>query len=350
VRVEEEKDAGYWIGYWLDYVGLGSGGAIETGRTIPPTLPDEKGWQYMFVADILLECLAYAGGYTIFIGRDGSARVMELSGNASGILPNTLEYSLSEDRSWYRDRAVVFGTSAGSWVDEEWVSGEFTVAAEFPEDSFGTTGRTVAVSSPHIQSLSAAMDLAEDLVNFFDENLTVNRYHIVGDPDIWLGDIISGGIVTSIETTVDDAGFRQWIATGERCGFVWGGGGHPYGQVMFAVLGELSVSDDVCPWFICDIPIGITLLNSIPAIKTPAAGSAISYELETSTDGENWTYIHSNEIGAGDYLGSESETFTDAFLPENTLLRVNVTQIGSETAGSDLTVAVRLKIGVVAEE
>jgi len=335
VRIEEEKDAGYWISYWLDYVGLESTGEVETGRTIPPTLSEERGWQYISVGDILLECLAYAGGYVLYTDAFGVVQIVSMAaGTGAPTFADLISYSRTQDNSWYRNRAVVFGTSSGSWVEGEYIPGDFTVVAEYPEE-MPALPRTVAVSSSYIQNQSAAEDLARDIVDFFDDYLDIRRYLVP-----FAGAQIGGGI-TSIETTVNDAGARQLITTGERCGFVWGHG-KPYGQIMFAVPGTLSVGDDVAPWFICDVPEGMTLLSTKAGVKTPG-GSAIYYELETSTDGENWTYIHANGIGAGAYLSPEGTEFTDAFIEENTIVRLNITQ-GS---GADLTVAVRVKIGEI---
>lgn len=237
VRVEEELDAGYWIDYWLTEVGITTSGSVETGRTVPPTLPDEDGWLYIGVGDIILGCLGYAGGgYVVIIDGDGVARVEEKvieSPLYTFDSSNTLAFSRSEDDSWYRDRAVVFGTTSGSWDDGTWVPGETTVVAESP-DSPPTYPRTVALSSSYIQSQTAADDLADDILDFFDEYLDVKRCEIVGDENVWLGqtaivddawtDYRAWGLITSIETTVDSGGFKQLVSLDEKCGFVWGWG------------------------------------------------------------------------------------------------------------------------------
>ena len=345
VRVEEEKDAGYWIDYWLTLVGLTTAGSIETGRTIPMTLPDEKGWQYRSVSDIVLECLGYAGGgYVVIIDGDGVAQIKEKTIGMSSYSLSPIRFSRTQDNSWLRDRAVVFGTSTGEWVDDEWVPGGTTVVAEV-----GSGGNVVVLSSSHIQSQAIAEELAAEIRDFFNTNLDVKKCLVEGNANIWLADSASvsdswsgysgTGLVTSIETAVDDRGFRQWVSLDEKCGFIWGFG-EPYGQVMFAVEGELSVSDDVCPWFICDVTGGMTFLSTQAAVKTTSPESII-YELETSTDGSSWTNIHTNTIASDLYISAENTTFTDTFLPENTLLRLNVTQSG----GEDLTVAVRIKLG-----
>ena len=350
VRVTEELDAGYWLDYWLTQVGITTSGPVETGRDIPITLPDEEGWIYISVGDIILECLAYAGGgYTVIVDGDGVAQIGEKTIGASSHALNCIRFSRSQDDSWYRDRVVVFGTTSGSWVDDEWVSGEVTIVAEA-----GSGDRTIVLSSSYVQSQAAAEDLANDILNFFDEYLDVKRCLIEGDKSVWLGDAASvsefgyngTGLVTSIETTVDDNGFRMLVSLDEKCGYVWGAG-KPYGQIMFAVLEALTVSDDVAPWFPCDVEDGMTFLSTQAALKTPASGSVMEYELETSTDGTSWTAIHTHTIADGAYLSTENTVFSSGSMSENDLLRLNILQVGDDTAGSDLTVAVRIKIGGV---
>lgn len=352
VRVEEELDAGYWINYWLEYAGIATSGSVETGRTIPPTLPDEDGWQYISVGDIILECLGYAGGgYVVIVDADGVAQIREKTiGASSHSLSNLLAFSRSQDDSWYRDRAVVFGTTSGSWVEGEWVPGEFTVVAEAGEGD-----RTAVLSSSYIQSQSAAEDLADEILDFFDEYLDVKRCLIIGDASIWLGDGAnvseswSGyngtGLVTSIETTVDDSGFRMLVSLDEKCGFIWGHG-KPYGQIMFGIPGTLTTGD-TGRWFLCDIPDGVTMLNTIAAVKTPSEGASIQTQIETSTDGVNWTPQHTNVISANQRLSGILTGFTEAFVDTGTLVRANVTQVGSTEAGADITVSVGIKIGEV---
>ncbi len=231
-RVTEELDAGYWIDYWLTQVGITTSGSIATGRDIPPTLPDEEGWIYINVGNIILECLAYAGGgYVVIIDGDGVAQIREKTIGASGHTLNCIEFSRSQDNSWYRDRAVVFGTTSGSWDEGVWIPGEVTIVAEAP-DSPPAYPNTAVLSSSYIQTQAAADDLANDILNFFDEYLDVKRCLIEGDESVWLGDSASvdefgysgTGLVTSIETTVDDNGFRQLVSLDEKCGFVWGWG------------------------------------------------------------------------------------------------------------------------------
>ena len=346
VRVEEELDAGYWIAYWLDVVGVPNSGSVETGRTVPMTLPDEKGWQYVSVGDIILECLGYAGGgYAVIVNSSGVAQIQEKTAGGSSHTLSPLQFSRSRDDSWYRNRAIVFGTTSGSWVDGEWIPGEFTVVAEA-----GSGNRTAVLSSTYVQTQASAEDLANDILAFFDEYLDIKRCLVKGDESIWLGDVAGvsdswsgysgSGIVTSIETTVDDAGFRQLVSLDEKCGFVWGHG-LPYGQIWFVVPGTLTTGD-VGLWFICDIPDGVTMLNTYSAVKTP--GGSIQTQIQTSPDGIIWTTQHTNVIAAGYRLSGKQAGFTQAYVEQGTLVRANISQAG---AGSDLSVSVGIKIGEV---
>jgi len=349
VRVTEELDAGYWIDYWLTEVGITTSGSVETGRIIPLTLPDEDGWIYTSVSDIILECLGYAGGgYVVIIDGDGVAQIREKTIGASGHTLSPIRFSRTQDDSWYRDRAVVFGTTSGSWVDDEWIPGNVTVVGEV-----GSGNRTAVLSSSYIQDQSAADDLAIEILDFFDEYLDVKRCLIEGDESIWLGDAASvnqfgyngTGLVTSIITTVDNSGFRQLVALDEKCGFIWGSG-RPYGQIMFSVADTL-VTGDVGIWFICDIPAGVTLLNTIAAVKTPSEGAAIETDIATSTNGVDWTTQHTSVIAPGQRLSEILTGFTAPFVDTGTLVRARITQIGSDVAGADLTVSVGIKIGEV---
>lgn len=343
VEVTEEKDAGWWIAYWLDVAGVPNSGPVETGRTVPGDIS----WQYQFVSDIILECLGYAGGgYVVIVDSSGVAQIQEKTIGASGHTLDPIKFSRTQDDNWYRDRAVVFGTTSGSWVDGEWVPGEVTIVAEA-----GSGDRTAVLSSIYVQSQASAEDLADEILAFFDEYLDVKRCLIEGDESIWLGDSASisafgysgTGVITSIETTVDDSGFRQLVSLDEKCGFIWGHG-KPYGQMMFAIPGTLTTGD-TGRWFLCDIPDGITMLNTIAAVKTPSEGASIQTQIETSTDGVNWTSQHTNTITADQRLSGILTGFTQAFVDIGTLVRANVTQIGDEVAGADITVSVGMKIG-----
>jgi len=133
-------------------------------------------------------------------------------------LDTMLEFSRSQDDSWLRDRAVVFGDG---------------VVAEASAGDSPT--KTVALSTPFITSEEAAESLAARILSFFDETLDIKRCLIEGDETIWLAEMAAiidswtglnaVGMITSIETTVDDRGFRQLVSLDEKCGFIWGWGG-----------------------------------------------------------------------------------------------------------------------------
>ncbi len=143
-----------------------------------------------------------------------------------------LGFSRSQDISWFRDRAVVFGTTSGSWDGDVWTSGSVTVVAEKP-DTPPAFPNTVVVSSDFIASQASADSLAQELLDFFDENLDVKRCLVEGDETVWLGETAawsdswtgaSGtGLITSIKTEVDN-GFKMLVSVDEKCGFVWGWG------------------------------------------------------------------------------------------------------------------------------
>ncbi len=221
--IGEEKDAGWWIDFWLTQAGITSSGSVETGYTVPVDETDPLVWTYTAVSDIILECLGYAGGgYTVIMDGDGTAQISRrIIGIATHSLTNTLAFSRSEDDSWLRDRAVVFGASSGS----------VGIVVEQPDDPSGTT-RAVALSNNFIDSEATGRTVARAMLDFFDETLDIKRCEIIGDESIWLGHTASisdswtgysgTGLITSIETSVDDRGFRQLVSMDEKCGFAWG--------------------------------------------------------------------------------------------------------------------------------
>ena len=224
--IGEEQDAGWWIDFWLGEAGITSSGSVETGYTVPVDEENPLVWTYTAVSDIILECLGYAGGgYTVIVDGSGTAQIAEkaIGGGTTHTLndSNILAFSRSEDDSWLRDRAVVFGATSGS----------APIVVEKPDDPAGTT-KALALSSDLIKTEARAGEIAEAILDFFDETLDIKRCEIVGDESIWLGDAASvsdswtgysgTGLITSIETSVDDRGFRQLVSVDEKCGFVWG--------------------------------------------------------------------------------------------------------------------------------
>ena len=89
------------------------------------------------------------------------------------------------------------------------------------------------------------------------------------------------------------------------------------------------------------------MLNTYGAAKTPSDGASIQTQIQTSPDGITWTTQHTNVIADGYRLSGKQEGFTEAFVEQGILVRANVSQIGSTTAGGDLSISVGIKIGEV---
>ena len=131
-----------------------------------------------------------------------------------------LTFSRTQDDSWKRERCVVFGDGVVSDV----TAGD---AGDYP--------KALALSTNFITSEDAAEELARRILNFFDKSLDIKRITIPLDESVWLAEVVhltdswtgysDYGIITSIETTIDDRGFRQLVSLDEKCGFVWGWGG-----------------------------------------------------------------------------------------------------------------------------
>ena len=224
--IGEPQDAGWWIDFWLGEAGITSSGSVETGSTVPVDTENPLVWTYTAVSDIIQECLGYAGGgYTVIVDGSGVAQIAAktIGGGTTHSLTSTLAFSRSEDDSWLRDRAVVFGATSGS----------APVVVEKPDDPSACT-KAVALSSDLIKTEARAEEIAEAILDFFDDTLDIKRCEVVGDENVWLGHTASvsdswtgysgRGLITSIETSVDDRGFRQLVSVDEKCGFVWGWG------------------------------------------------------------------------------------------------------------------------------
>ena len=76
--------------------------------------------------------------------------------------------------------------------------------------------------------------------------------------------------------------------------------------IPFNVSGELEVADDVCPWYICNAPYGITMLSTGLAVKTPSDGASILIDIEWSADGVTWASIFGSPFKTGTHDGLNS--------------------------------------------
>ena len=76
--IGEERDAGWWIDFWLGEAGITSSGSVATGYVIPVDEEDPLVWTYTPVSDIILECLGYAGGgWVVIVDGDGVAQIVQ---------------------------------------------------------------------------------------------------------------------------------------------------------------------------------------------------------------------------------------------------------------------------------
>ena len=111
---------------------------------------------------------------------------------------------------------------------------------------------------------------------------------------------------------------------------------------VMPVVGVLTVVDDAAAvWH--RIMETSSIVEVQAAIKTAPTGANIILDVETSSDGSSWSSIWD----PGDRLSivatnklANTTTITTPTVTKGHVLRVNVDQIGSTVAGSDLTVNV----------
>jgi hypothetical protein len=86
------------------------------------------------------------------------------------------------------------------------------------------------------------------------------------------------------------------------------------------------------------MPISITLLSTSLVIKGAPTGTALVVDIK-----KNGTSIYSTkpQINSGATIGGSSAVFSGAILPENSMMTLDVTQVGSIFAGSGLTVMLK---------
>lgn len=80
-------------------------------------------------------------------------------------------------------------------------------------------------------------------------------------------------------------------------------------QVLFTVSGDLSVGDDVAPWYICSAPYGLKLLGVDLAVKTPSDAFIIIVDIEKSTNGVTWSSIFGEPYIFGAHSGPENSNY-----------------------------------------
>lgn len=122
-------------------------------------------------------------------------------------------------------------------------------------------------------------------------------------------------------------------STAEQVGAV----GNDAYLTTFGRVGDLIVTVGAGLWV---PPVDITILGLSAAVGTAPTGSAINLALETTAG----TDYATTSIAAGTtYIGEGSETINTSAVVAETALRINITQVGSTTPGSDLSVFVRYR-------
>ena len=115
------------------------------------------------------------------------------------------------------------------------------------------------------------------------------------------------------------------------------------GQYTFIVDGELAVGDDQTPYL-------VALEDSIvyeahARVKTAPTGAALTIQIQRSDDNEGtWDEV----VAAADFQIAIGAKFDDVtglsfVLNKNDIIRLNIPQVGSTVAGSDLSVFLRVK-------
>ena len=79
-------------------------------------------------------------------------------------------------------------------------------------------------------------------------------------------------------------------------------------QILFEKSGNLSVADDVSPWYICSAPYGLKLLGVDLAVKTPPQNASIMIDIEWSSDGITWASIFGVPFLYGIHDGTDNNS------------------------------------------
>jgi len=128
------------------------------------------------------------------------------------------------------------------------------------------------------------------------------------------------------------------------------------GQIMFAVPGTLSVDTDPAPWYICAVN-ALQILSTQLVVKTAPVGANINIKAYRQFNdsahakyGTGWWSIYSagNEpyIEDGETIGVDGTLSTlagEPWLQEGDFIKIAVDQVGSTTAGADLTVSLKVR-------
>ena len=144
---------------------------------------------------------------------------------------------------------------------------------------------------------------------------------------------------------------RTWIIFLERLGNWTTITGGQEKKATFVLKAELTVEDDLTNHYIVRLP--GTFYDAAINAKIAPVGAAARFTIEKSTDGgDTWATVLADDPG---YLeipdGDDGVVLFDSSyfsndpavksVAKDNLLRINCTQIGSTTAGQDITVVVR---------
>ena len=129
------------------------------------------------------------------------------------------------------------------------------------------------------------------------------------------------------------------------------------GQIMFGVPGTLSLDDDdPAPWYICAVN-GLQILGTQLVVKTAPVGADIIIKLwrqfndpDSPYYGLGWYSVHTIDdlpyIPDGERIGVDGTLASTGGLPwlrEGDFIRMRLYQVGSTTAGADLTVSLKVR-------
>lgn len=115
--------------------------------------------------------------------------------------------------------------------------------------------------------------------------------------------------------------------------------------IVFTVTGTLTTGTSVAPVLLSTG--SLTISKAYVNVKTAPSGADLIVDIDKSSDnGSTWTSIwntnQANRVKVADGSTSGTETsFDTTSLSESDLLRLNIDQVGSTTAGADLTVTVK---------
>jgi hypothetical protein len=227
------ETAEYWIGFFCTLAGVSYVFDTSYGRIVPAVKPDEYGWQFTSAFDIIRQ-LVVIGGLHVFSDADGTLHFAKLAAGALGDSLAILHFARERSLDYSRNKAIVFGKYPS------FASATKTVS------ELGTREKTAILASPYIDSYSYALNLATNMVNHFARASDVKTVEVEGNPNLvvgyninvaesWSG-INTSCMITSLSTTMSNAGYRMTLVLDELCPYIWG--------YFVTVVGKLYASTD----------------------------------------------------------------------------------------------------------